>query len=105
MSLFRVGQKVICIRSGIPDHDCVPPVVGATYIVRGIYGPRLPGEYGPTGIWLVELVNPPVLIGSILLEPSFWEECFRPINERETDIGFAYEILRRATTKTTQPAS
>lgn len=102
--MFRIGQKVVFIGprhdSKRMHYDCVNPVVGTIYTVRSIYAPPL-GVEGPIGLRSVEIVNAPKLIEEygLSVEIAFWEKCFRPLVESKTDIGFAHEILRKATRK------
>ncbi|MBN9007278.1 MAG: hypothetical protein J0H40_17910 [Rhizobiales bacterium] len=88
---FRLGQKVVCI----VDSDrwiCgrhVRPKKGCIYTVRSV----LPADHhGPESIRLYEIVNPST---SAIGEPAYFAAGFRLIEERETDIGFAHEILRK----------
>lgn len=95
---FRVGQRVVCVNStragGYGDE--VYPVEGRVYTVRGFL--PLPCDHGPR-IWLEEIKNKKRDYFEGLYEKAFGAERFRPIVERKTDIGFAHEILRKATRK------
>jgi hypothetical protein len=95
MAFYR-GQKVTMKRNGVwqkgPNVTLICPEFGAVYTVREI----ITDDYG---IWLLfyELKNPPVDGEEGMREPAFGAKHFRPLVERKTDIGFAHEILRRAT--------
>lgn len=91
--MFHVGQRVVCVRTGRRSFDdCTYPVVGGIYTVRDIYAPPL-GVDGPTGLRFVEFVNPPKLFNGFAIEIAFWDRCFRPIQERKTDISIFTEML------------
>lgn len=93
--MFDLDQRVLCIRSGWGStaigsefqlRICPNiPFRGRIYHVRTI---DRPGE-----IWFVrlrELINP---INQWGMEPWFEADRFVPIIERDTDIGFARDIL------------
>lgn len=87
----RTGQKAICVQ----DHilwaafccDIPWPLLDEIYTVSGF------GEIeGCPGIFLSEL--PPVSCGCHQLDNAPWPiECFRPVDERATDIGELTKIL------------
>lgn len=87
--MFRSGQKVQCIRDGVSRFSGQPTVVrrGAVYTVKRC--------------WINSTWNHPVVTLEEVDPPapsfSFDAERFRPLIERKTDIGFAYEILRKVT--------
>ncbi|MGX9392527.1 hypothetical protein ACWX0K_20530 [Nitrobacteraceae bacterium UC4446_H13] len=82
--MFRVGQKVECIREPLPGHGCPYPIFekGAIYTVASI-----------------EIVEDETFITAVELHPLVSGEIhgFRPIVSRPTSIEFAHEILRKAT--------
>lgn len=94
---FRVGQKVVCVDAKIPllaqflravfNLDW-PLVEGEVYTVK-----RLTVLFDEPAIELAEVKN------AELLDGLFRQARFRPIVERETDISFAHEILRKNTKK------
>lgn len=87
---FRIGQKVEYI-GGLRIHGNevgMPiPHMRTPYTVANVY--ELDGW---SMIELVELPYP----GSDIYYPGFNARGFRPIVENKTDIGFAHEILRKA---------
>jgi hypothetical protein len=92
---FRIGQKVVCIKSLTPSLDCRNvPHKGAVYTVRGFSDDC---TYRPdeTAIYLEEIVNQPFYYERYgwYGEPSFMAFRFRPVVERKTDAGMA--ILRK----------
>lgn len=97
--IFRVGQKVVCIRgplvSGVEDRP--QPIIGQVYTVR-CSTPRIEKwsewhrRHGG-GIYLNEIVSP---IHSDGCECGFLACRFRPVVERKTDISCFTEILRNA---------
>lgn len=91
---FYPGQKVVCVDDAGMDRIllCLVsalPVKGRVYTVRGIVPPT-PFDDG-YGLLLDEITGN-IHPGSGF-EFSFRVERFRPV----TDIGFAHEILRKAT--------
>jgi hypothetical protein len=92
--MFHVGQKVVFIgprRDSVRKFfDCINPVVGAVYTIRSIMAPP-PGVVGPTGLRLVEIVNLPRPVEDVIMEITFWDKLFRPV--QETDISIFTEML------------
>ena len=87
--MFRVGQKVVCIKGGNITHNGFVPVTGGIYTVRGFFR----GQYdGSPRIWLEEYIHPEKIDG---IEIGWNATRFRPIVERKTDISIFTEILRR----------
>lgn len=88
---FRVGQKVVCIRSDFKWKRTVPPnlpIKGRVYTVRDI----LPtDEWGPPALRLIELINP---IATFAYEPCFSFTRFRPIVSRKTSIEIFTRMLK-----------
>lgn len=92
--IFRVGQKVVCIKAH-PEWVracCAVPLVGRTYTVRGI------DDTG--GLLLEEIVNRhhpfafDISTGRLSPgEASFYVDRFRPVVERKTDIAIFTEML------------
>jgi hypothetical protein len=85
---FRIGQKVVCIadrRGRVNDLGLPGFVKGHVYTITSFY------EEPPHGLFLSTAELGPRVGGQV---------CgFRPIVERKTDIGFAHEILRKASKK------
>jgi hypothetical protein len=89
----RIGQRVVCVQ----DHvvwanfccDAITrwPLLDEIYTVAGF------AEIdGVPGIFLAEL--PPVTCECHLLSGAPWPlQCFRPLDERKTDIGSLTKIL------------
>lgn len=79
---FRVGQQVVCVDDSLPanpwhrDHMIVK---GQIYTVMALAGPHCIDIDGSERAWQ--------------------NRRFRPLIERKTDIGFAREILRKASKK------
>ena len=101
--MFHVGQKVVCVDGRPTDKEGACELVrGAIYTIRwcGMWslppwfpkpklGVRLVGvDRGPDP-WRPDL--------DAAFDMPFNAARFRPVVERKTDIGFAYEILRKAT--------
>jgi hypothetical protein len=85
---FRVGQKVVCIKTGRCPYGETPPTLNAIYTVRDIT------EHPKgTGIRLVEIVNPPNDYAAGFFECTFAASCFRPLVERQTDISALKALL------------
>lgn len=99
--MFRVGQKVVLVDdSGWEDLDRTRwhfPVKGVVYTVRDMIA-----GHAPCGsIRLNELTNQRGFNFELGLydEPFFRASRFRPAVERNTDISFAHEILRKLNKK------
>lgn len=80
--MFRIGQKVVCIRSAIPVPECPYPIFKKddVYTVA-----RFEEEDGEVFIAVEELH--PLVTGHV--------SGFRPIVDRKTDISVFQEILRK----------
>jgi hypothetical protein len=100
---FRVGQKVIRIGSAsgnvvgrrlVRDLGFSYPAMGDVVTIKTI-------NDWPTQTVLTfhEHDNSHLIGYSGTLEPGFDAICFRPIQERKTDISFAHEILRKVIRK------
>jgi hypothetical protein len=88
---FRVGMKAVCIKdtSACPREPIERIAIkGDVYTIRGIiHAPE------GVGLYLVEVVNPPVnctLGHAERAHPAPW---FRPIVEKKTDISIFTRIL------------
>lgn len=91
---FRVGQKVICVDDEQPRIRIRPVVRGGVYTIRDIgEEPLYPGQYW---VLLEEIRN---TARDALGELAYRTSRFRPIVERNTDISFAHEILKKASKK------
>ena len=85
--IFRVGQKVVCVDAAETNNWNIPELMeGGIYTISWTDGPD---------VLLVE----PTFRSRFGLNTPFRADRFRPIVERKTDIGFAHEILRKATRK------
>jgi hypothetical protein len=93
---YRVGQKVECIRHCGPTTwrawltRIAHPIRGALPIKGRVY--EIENITPLDQLELVGLHSPACNYWAAGFNPVF----FRPIVERETDIGFAHEILRKA---------
>lgn len=91
---FRIGQQVVCIHRG-RWHELLcgeaAPMFNEVYRIREI-------DSDPPGLSLRfdEIRNPSLRYDTGLVECSFNARWFRPLVARTTDIGFAHEILRKA---------
>lgn len=94
---FRVGEKVVCVNAWLPFSAKVFRAIfrvpwllreGEIYTIM-----RMNVVNGDRCVELVEVKN------SKYLDYCFLSSRFRPLVERATDIGFAHEILRKATRK------
>ena len=74
---MKVGQKVVCINNACQYPFGEIPTVGEIYTIRDIR--YFPG-YG-VGIWLVEIVNTPVITVCGKMEMGFAVERFRPVEK------------------------
>jgi hypothetical protein len=95
--MFRVGQKVVCIRgtgARVPYRNqvVVGPMRGSVYTVRALQE----SDQGEEMLLLEELINPLFVDG---LEFDFSADRFRPVVERKTDITVFTEILHKASRK------
>lgn len=92
--MFRVGQKVTMINewpsvSGKGYGDEIMTQMGVVYTIRDFVDVN-----GHRSIWVCEIVNQVrKYAGLAPIEQPFPLRNFRPV----TDIGFAHEILRKAT--------
>lgn len=89
---YRVGQKVVCIKA--QDY------AGRDFVARkgGVYTISSIIECGLGYIdFLFEEISNPYGVG-------WCSENFRPAVDRMTDIGFAHEILRKASKRERLPA-
>jgi hypothetical protein len=94
MSNFRVGQKVVCVRSfsGNEDYGFALPKKGEIYTVRN---KEFSGDV--PGLRFVELKNPVVRhVCGHICEPCFAATGFRPLVTQKTDISIFTDILDRA---------
>jgi hypothetical protein len=88
---FRLGQKVVCIQTlGVDVPLKRPwrafPKMGETYIIRA-YRP----DRDFLSVMLEEIVND---IGFDGIEAGYFEDRFRAIDTRETDISCFTALLR-----------
>lgn len=88
--MMKVGSIVKCIDGNFDGMQLrkIPrrPVEGNYYMVRGIYEKK-----GHLGLYLEELVNPPIQTNTGIGEPSFKMERFVP--EEDIDISELLEVL------------
>lgn len=91
---FRVGQQVVCIKRD-RWHELLcgetGPVFNGVYRIRGM-------DSSPPCLSLHfdEIRNPALRYREGPVECSFVALWFRPLVDKTTDIGFAHEILRKA---------
>lgn len=100
--MFRVGQKVICVNDEFLhrswDYVDIKPRRGEVYTIHSIVKGWFLNHPNVLAFYLEEIINKPVKWAiKDISEAPFWSERFRPVIERETDIGFAHEILRKVT--------
>ena len=98
--IFRVGQKVACIR--FFDNPLLSPevrailqfpVVGATYVIRDI-GDCCVNATIQSGVRLQEIINPSYTTARFGFREPFFRACdFRPIVERKTSIEVFTRML------------
>lgn len=90
MGRFRIGQKVVCVDA--PDYPLYQgwrayPKQGVVYTVRGYRRDDL------CSLMLFEIVNDLDSSGN---ESAYFEERFRPVVTRDTDISVFTEMLIKA---------
>lgn len=75
---FKVDQKVVCVDASDGPGDAYFHGLrkGETYVIESLDGAACVSVAGIRGCWLAAR--------------------FRPVVERKTDIGFAHEILQKA---------
>ena len=88
--MIKVGSVVKCVDGNFEGMQLrkIPhrPVEGRYYMVRGIYEKK-----GHVGLYLEQLVNPPIQTKTGVGEPSFKIERFVP--EEDVDITELLEVL------------
>lgn len=85
--MFRVGQKVVCIKRGAWSHVYgweKTPVFGEIYTVRA---------FDPDGLLLYEIVNPSAPHIEGFAEAHWCETRFRPLVHRKTSIEIFTKML------------
>jgi hypothetical protein len=93
---FRTGQKVVYVGAKISIwrqieralHPYVTPQKDVVYTVANTYAT-------PCGVLMIELLELPSPADDYW-SAGFNSCVFRPVVDRKTDIGFAHEILRKA---------
>lgn len=94
--MFRVGQKVVCWNADWPKANYygeeILPQKDEVYTIR-----ELLEIAGRKLLRVNEIRNPAMDYNFGEYECAFHITRFRPIVERETDISFAHEILRKHT--------
>lgn len=97
MSVFRVGQKVVCVDddwaswqvSDMRRAGIASPVKGNIYTVRSVE--MMDGD---AFILLSEIVNPIIVYSDIGRGEQGWDPViFRPVVERKTDISIFKAML------------
>jgi hypothetical protein len=84
MSMFHVGQRVVCVSAPKrPIAGLIDPVTGCVYTVRGIDPIRLPTER-TYGIYLEEIHNSLHPIWEV--EYSFYADRFRPVKDTSIEV-------------------
>lgn len=83
--MFRVGQRVECIDdSSWQTWNTIE--LGRVYTIRAVVQ-----HQGRTSLHLDEVIS--------VMGAPYYGYRFRPVVERNTDISFAHEILRKASQK------
>lgn len=98
--MFRVGQKVVCVRNTPEGKELAYAsgkqsskiAVGSIYTIREI-DTRALHLHGVACIRLCEIVNSvrPTIVGE--WESGYPATCFRPVIERKTDISIFKKML------------
>lgn len=96
---FYHAQKVVCIDDGwvldpAYQDKTILPKKDVVYTIRDIE----PGEgtqVGQTFFRFYEITNPILPHLNRTSEPSFDSQCFRPLEQRKTDIGVLESLLRQ----------
>ena len=79
MSMFYVGQRVVCVSSApFVPFGCTSVYVGNVYTIR-----RVAETYGGLGIWVEEISNPSAPCGE---EWGFFAHRFRPVKDTSIEI-------------------
>lgn len=99
---FHVGQKVVCVKD-IAELNTPEAMqlflsrggkvaeVNSVYTIRGIW--IEPHMSDSIGVFLEEIVNPPMLTAFGAFEFPMEAVCFRPVVERKTDISIFKAML------------
>jgi hypothetical protein len=94
---FRVGQRVVCVNTSRWPRwlwrfgfKLTLPKQGGVYTVRAIYAGRADGR-NEDGVWLVEIVNPTLLLKApngrlSTTELAFRMSRFRPLRTTNIDV-------------------
>jgi hypothetical protein len=103
--MFRVGQKVVCVREPCPGHErrfAYPdeqiPKFGSVYTIRDAL--MIQGESCPQ-YRLQEIVNPVYRYSQGAMECTYPHAAFRPVIERKTDISCFTQILDKVNKRET----
>lgn len=88
---FRVGQKVVCVRT-MPGHrrmeTGVYPEEGPVYVVRSIF------YFEGRALLRLQGIDNTHLHYTDGIEPGFNAKNFRPVVERKTDISIFTAMLK-----------
>ena len=97
---FHVGQKIVCINGNFKDsrwyRSLYQPKQGHIYTIRDFaHAEYVAASDSPSGsfVYLVEIINPPVLWYNGFWELAWPLRRFRPVIERKTDISIFTKIL------------
>lgn len=99
--MFYVGQKVVCINTPVPRLGMagygneIYPQKGEVYTVRAVpIIPNFAGGAATPSIRVYEIINPMRRYKNRgAFEPAFPSKCFRPLDERKTDIAIFKRLL------------
>ncbi len=79
---FEVGKQVVCIRNGKNKAEGeTDAVVGEVYTIR-----KIVSFAAGVGLYLEEIINPPVWCTDGLIERGLWIERFRPVKPTSIEV-------------------
>ncbi len=95
--MFRIGQKIVCVDAANRKFGGIPLVEGKIYTIRGF----CENIHGEIGLLLEEVKAsyPPLENGQ---ERGFYQNRFRPVVERKTDISVSTKMLKTERTSASQ---
>lgn len=87
MSMFHVGQRVVCIRQcghKVPA-GCRDAVVGIVYTIRRVaFAPSFSSGKNVLGLWMEEVINP--INPNSGCEFGFVADRFRPVKDTSIEV-------------------